>query len=338
MPEAAKAETDRTNKEDFKAKNVLKRLHTYTILIMLLCAAETGAYNNSSYKANIYGIGAGAPAQAVRTSLPSAGSLSARPATGSTMATEPVARPGVVKSPTISSYHAKARKTAMQRQTSSQYSSASTTYPVYTGASRQTLHSYGGSSQGGAGSYSTGGRNTSSVSTTAGAAGIQVFTMPAQKRNSTAGATYSMESDDTQYASTESDNTAGIGKLFAPPTGGGEGGDEDEPWGGYDRDLWNTFRDAWLSGEGEDGLNYYSEQKLYELWLEYIAAHPGQMPGEANLGYTWDELIAYLRQNTANGTGYSMLPVGDGLWAMIAMVLAYLLSRIKKVRNFKIGE
>lgn len=99
---------------------------------------------------------------------------------------------------------------------------------------------------------------------------------------------------------------------------------------GWDRALseleWGFFSEAIVYTD-ENGVNYYDENKLYQLWLEYLEQHKGQAPGDGYIGITWDELLEWLKYNTSNNRGYSRLPIGDGVWVMMIMCVGYFLYR-----------
>lgn len=98
---------------------------------------------------------------------------------------------------------------------------------------------------------------------------------------------------------------------------------KDEAW---DRSfLENYFSSARLYEE--DGVNYYDEQKLRELWDELTGGDDYWMPGDGDTGITWDELLAWLTDNTEKGIGNSRLPIGDGVWVMMIMCVGYFLYR-----------
>ena len=74
-----------------------------------------------------------------------------------------------------------------------------------------------------------------------------------------------------------------------------------------------------------DGIKYYNEQELRRLWDEYIRQNNGQTP--ENL--SWDEWIAWLRNNTTNQTGNYRLPINGGTLAMIVMAIGYAAYKAK---------
>jgi len=307
--------------------DVLKRLRKNLIYLLLIISNYAGAYGTTMRGGEVYSIGAAQPRQIGGAGI------------GSTMPAMPhPARRTISRS---------SGKYAAGYATGNTVGSRSA-YPVYMGDSRQKrVVSYGGtgsmSTSIGGGGYS---KATASMVSAGGVSGgmsaagtgVQVMSIRQAKGQDATSRSIggSVDGIQTESAIAYTAERASVGKRFGAPTMGGGGGESDDEWGPYDRDLWNTFHEAWLYGEGEDGVNYYDEQKLYELWLQYLAEHPGMMPGQGNTGYTWDDLITFLRNNTANGTGYSMLPIGDGVWAMIAMVTGYIIWRRKKVRYFKI--